>query len=933
MLKKQVLIGLLLSIIISLAFVSAVNAYSLYDFVSYIQSLFTGGQEAIRGGLTIAASCKDENAGCSSDSECCSQRCKNPPLNPLATYCARAYCKDGCRFNEVCDTDTGGCSGDQLCVRCVGKRQAVDYGCGQGLFERSCDSSVDIGCDERNEGDDCGGGNKCNSEGKCVPSIPTSSANKPCTSDSDCVSSSNDFPKCDNTQDKRTPWNAMCMKCNGVKQAVGSGYNVGACEANCGADSDCDGLDPTNDCGNGRTCDSNCKCLSVSTTSSSTTTSTGTSSTSTTTSTGTATSSSTTTTTQSCPSTAVKTSSNYKNVLCTSKYTCPSISASIGTPVKNSDGTYSVTFTSSKATAVNVFTLYGKIIEIEDGDAEQFAKFDICDSTQSACRPNFISTNYCNLRKGGWLMSGSDLNKDNPARALLPLHLSSTTSTGAATAKIKIEPVTGATTVRVYYLFYYDESTGGLKSWCLNSNKCPDVDCTGVYSGCTGQSANFATETPSVLCAKTSGGTSLVNACWHAPWDSSFPYTDIQLAGVTACSQACTNTGYTYGGTCRVGTACASGENSIGIDGCPTNNLCCCYSSACGQACINSGYTYGGTCRVGTACASGENSIGIDGCPTNNLCCCYYTTPTITPTTQTGTPTTATVTITTTPTTPILPPLPLHCNDCGVGTKCSCELDTTCLEGIWIVKNKDGKPLTVPVVTDIPPIKVEFTPDAKGTVDAIAICFRSDQTLFVRVNKTSAEVKEAMVNCPRQCSVYSECTCTVNFCNSGMFTVFVEDKLLTSTKFKGTFTGKFTPDTVGTAEVRVDCDDPARSSKVQVTITGTTATTTTTPTSEKKFTGTDFKCSSSGDDRTCSLKYTNKYGTVYLSFVFINSDGDVKYITDPSITIGNGSGTKSDTYTCKGSGSLKVRWVAFSKKDKSGPIAWSTTSEEQRVAC
>jgi len=853
MLKKQVLIGLLLSIIISLAFVSAVNAYSLYDFVSYIQSLFTGRQEAIRGGLTIAASCKDENAGCSSDSECCSQRCKNPPLNPLATYCARAYCKDGCRFNEVCDADTGGCSGDQLCVRCVGKRQAVDYGCGQGLFERSCDSSVDIGCDERNEGDDCGGGNKCNSEGKCVPSIPTSSANKPCTSDSDCVSSSNDFPTCDNTQDKRTPWQSMCMKCDGIKQAVGSGYNVGACEANCGADSECDGLDPTNDCGGGKKCDSNCKCISVSTTSSSTTT----------TSTRTTTSSTTTTTTTNCPNSRT---SDYGNTICRSDVTCPSISTVNPSYSRNSDNTYTVTFKSSQAEEVNVFVVNGRILEIVTGKTAGYGRApsyvqtndDICPSGVT-CNPGIIARRYCDFITDGRIVR---LNPpasylDEMACALLPLYLSEKSGT-MNTASIRVNH-TSSDPMTVYYLYYKDMEGSGNYSKCLEGTKCSKDECGGQYSGCSGDadpSGGNKLTVNSVLCARTTAGVRAWYSCWHAPWE------------LWQTFQALT---------------------------------------------IPSSYAPTTTTSSTTSTTSGTG------------------TPTGTPTTITGTPTT--VTVTATPTTPILPPLPLHCNDCGVGTKCSCELDTTCLEGIWIVKNKDGKPLTVPVVTDIPPIKVEFTPDAKGKIDAIAICFRSDQTQFVRVNKTSAEVKEAMVNCPKECPKDSECICTVNFCNSGMFTVYIEDKLLTSTKFKGTFTGKFTPDTVGTAEVRVDCDDPARSSKVQVTITGTTATTTTTPTSEKKFTGTDFKCSSSGDDRTCSLKYTNKYGTVYLSFVFINSDGDVKYITDPSITIGNGSGTKSDMYTCKGSGSLKVRWVAFSKKDKSGPIAWSTTSEEQRVTC
>jgi len=884
MLKKQVLIGLLLSIIISLAFVPIVKAYSLYDFVSYIQSLFTGG-----GGI------------------------KGGPYSDIVE-----------RISDISPTSPSGPheNGKSITVTIttfgiLGKYYAVymqDPNCnvlscprtdwitpnsdGKIVFTHiftMWDRNVDVNFILYGADDQYGNGKYYVDMRtiKFTSPTPTSSKDRECTSNNDCVSTSSDFPTCDITTDKNTAgFKSICMKCQGKIQAPGSGFNWEACEKSCDdtVDTDCDGIKPGNVCVSGppeKRCDSNCKCLSVSTTSSSTTSSTSTS---------TGTSSSTTTTTQTCPNPRT---SAYSNTLCRSDATCPSLSTTTPTPIKNSDNTYTITFKSTQVEEVNVFVDGGRIIEILSGRIESYGKApayvqttdDICPPGITSCNPSIIAKKYCDFLKDGRIVYSPGSYLDEMARALLPLRLSEK-SGNMNTASIKVNH-TSSNPMTVYYLYYYDKEGYGNYSKCLEGTKCSKDECDGKYSGCSGDddpSGGKKLTVNSVICAKTTSGVQAWYSCWHAPWELAFP-------------------------TLTISSPYAP----------PT--------TACSQTCINNGYPNGGNCRVGTACASGENNIGIDGCPTNNLCCCYYTSPTITPTTQTGTPTTATVTITTTPTTPILPPLPLHCNDCGVGTKCSCELDTTCSEGIWIVKNKDGKPLTVPVVTDIPPIKVEFTPDAKGTVDAIAICFRSDQTLFVRVNKTSAEVKEAMVNCPRQCSVYSECTCTVNFCNSGMFTVFVEDKLLTSTKFKGTFTGKFTPDTVGTAEVRVDCDDPARSSKVQVTITGTTATTTTTPTSEKKFTGTDFKCSSSGDDRTCSLKYTNKYGTVYLSFVFINSDGDVKYITDPSITIGNGSGTKSDTYTCKGSGSLKVRWVAFSKKDKSGPIAWSTTSEEQRVAC
>jgi hypothetical protein len=232
----------------------------------------------------------------------------------------------------------------------------------------------------------------------------------------------------------------------------------------------------------------------------------------------------------------------------------------------------------------------------------------------------------------------------------------------------------------------------------------------------------------------------------------------------------------------------------------------------------------------------------------------------------------------------------------------------------------------------MPPIKVEFTPEAKGKVDAIAICFRSDQTQFPRINKTTAEVKESMLSCQNECAKDSECQCNVNNCKSGFFSATIEDKVLASVKFKESpFIGKFTSDTAGTAEVMVSCYDPDKTARAQVKITGPTTTTTTAP-SEKKFIGKEFKCTSG----KCSLKYENRYGKdVYLIFVFLNTERKVEYSTDAVTILSGSSSTKSTTFDCVGRSGKKftAMWIAFSDEEMKKPIAWHTSDKIVEIEC
>jgi hypothetical protein len=228
--KKFSVYTFLMAIIIFFAFMQAVSAYSIYDLVSYIQSLFSGNQRTAIGGIFQTA-----NQCYGGDDPTC-----NPNDDNLKWNCHPYRCslyekqgdKDGCRFagctaNE--DTNPWTCAGNQ-------------NSCESYSSQENCQSA---GCFWR--------------EGTSA-----SSKDRACSSDVDCMSTSNDYPKCDLTADKNAPgFRNVCMACNGVKQTVGSGYNQGACEASCGADQECDGLDPSNDCASGKNCDSNCKCMQM----------------------------------------------------------------------------------------------------------------------------------------------------------------------------------------------------------------------------------------------------------------------------------------------------------------------------------------------------------------------------------------------------------------------------------------------------------------------------------------------------------------------------------------------------------------------------------------------------------------------------------------------------------------------------------------------
>ena len=63
------------------------------------------------------------------------------------------------------------------------------------------------------------------------------------------------------------------------------------------------------------------------------------------------------------------------------------------------------------------------------------------------------------------------------------------------------------------------------------------------------------------------------------------------------------------------------------------------------------------------------------------------------------------------------------CEEVSVGDTCPCSV-TGCDDGRWILTNEEGTPLPNPIVQDIPPTTIEFTPENTGKVLVIAVCFK-----------------------------------------------------------------------------------------------------------------------------------------------------------------------------------------------------------------
>lgn len=106
---------------------------------------------------------------------------------------------------------------------------------------------------------------------------------------------------------------------------------------------------------------------------------------------------------------------------------------------------------------------------------------------------------------------------------------------------------------------------------------------------------------------------------------------------------------------------------------------------------------------------------------------------------------------------PQIPPISLKCehDQISVGQKNNCSI-TNCEEGLWIITNKEGKPLKTPIVEDIPPLQIEFGPaEVEGKIWTRAICFEPFNS--------SGPIKEHFTEVKKD--VVPECECISDVCS------------------------------------------------------------------------------------------------------------------------------------------------------------------------
>jgi alpha-tubulin suppressor-like RCC1 family protein len=203
------------------------------------------------------------------------------------------------------------------------------------------------------------------------------------------------------------------------------------------------------------------------------------------------------------------------------------------------------------------------------------------------------------------------------------------------------------------------------------------------------------------------------------------------------------------------------------------------------------------------------------------------TTPSIT-----TTPTSTTTQVPTTTTIPTIPNLLVSHSDCYVNSLCTSEIVSSCDQPMWILLNSEGRPLDY--TREFPiryEIKTNYTPTSTGKIKAMAICFSSPEYPYPRVNTSFVEVKPRMIDCPTNCELNSQCSCTITGCNLGVVIVTIDGRVLNVDYVTSSpFTTRFVPNEIKTVNVTLYCVNPPLTSRAQIGITSTTTSTTTTTT-------------------------------------------------------------------------------------------------------
>lgn len=216
----------------------------------------------------------------------------------------------------------------------------------------------------------------------------------------------------------------------------------------------------------------------------------------------------------------------------------------------------------------------------------------------------------------------------------------------------------------------------------------------------------------------------------------------------------------------------------------------------------------------------------------------YNTTTTSNSTTTTTANSTSTTTANSTTTTTTVPanPFPVWCSDCSVGINCTCGLNTTCDDGLWLLQNKDGKPLSFPVTADIPPVQVNYTPNATGNISLLVICYSPEPS---RTNRTTIAVSWEFLRCPIQCEIMKQCNCNVSGCANGKFEAVLGSMLLRRENITTiSYTANFTPGVGGIIQTEADCYQPSKVAQANISVIGMTSTTTSTTISTSTSTST-----------------------------------------------------------------------------------------------
>ncbi|MEM5829291.1 MAG: hypothetical protein QW040_00415 [Candidatus Aenigmatarchaeota archaeon] len=278
---------------------------------------------------------------------------------------------------------------------------------------------------------------------------------------------------------------------------------------------------------------------------------------------------------------------------------------------------------------------------------------------------------------------------------------------------------------------------------------------------------------------------------------------------------------------------------------------------------------------------------------------------------------------TTTTTAPTLP-TGIQCEECYARSECECTLTTACQNGLWMLQNKEAKPLSSTITLQLPPTTIQFEPNASGKILITALCFKDSK---IETTQYTLEVKEPFLECDKNCEVLKPCTCRVRGCSDGRFSAVLGTTLLKWREKIDTkdFATSFISDKTGVVEVSVVCYNPVVHVEREIVIGGKIEP-------RKTFSLSNFHLTSLDSSYRIKLDYSNKFEEEVVIVLTLNKNGKAvnkKYVAPI------GEGTASYLIDCKelGSGKYLISWKAFKASDTKNPILWSKLGEMRNITC